>query len=137
MLSLTLGYVWFQIGISMVIYLAGLQNISVEMYESSQIDGANKWQQAKYITLPMLAPAITVNVIYVTILALKVFDYPFALTGGGPGYFSEVIPIRIFYYAFRSIAYGEGTALSVVLTVFILLISLIQVGYLRKREEIY
>lgn len=102
-----------------------------------QIDGTSKLQMTRYVTLPMLAPSITINVIYVTIAALKSFDFPFALTGGGPGHFSEVISIRIFYYAFRSTDYGAGTALSVFLTVFILLIALLQVTVLRKREEIY
>jgi ABC-type sugar transport system permease subunit len=137
MVSLTIGYVWYQIGTTMVIYLAGLQSIPSELYESCQIDGASKWQQTKHITLPMLAPSITVNIIFVSITALKTFDFPFALTGGGPGHFSEVISLRIFYYAFKSTAYGMGTALSVVLTIFILAVSLLQVGILRKREEIY
>jgi ABC-type sugar transport system permease subunit len=137
MICMTVAYVWYQVGITMVIYLAGLQSIPLEMYESSQIDGASKWQQIKSITIPMLAPSITINVIYVSISALKTFDFPFALTGGGPGYFSQVLSIRIFNYAFKSIAYGEGTAMSVIFTLFILIISAILIKILRKREEIF
>lgn len=137
MISLTIGYVWYQIGTTMVIYLAGLQSIPQELHEACQIDGATKLQRTRFITLPMLAPSITINVIYVSIAALKSFDFPFALTGGGPGHYSEVISIRIFYYAFKSTDYGAGTALSIVLTVFILLIALLQIAVLKKKEDIY
>ena len=136
MTCLTIAYVWYQIGTTMVIYLAGLQNIPVELYESSMIDGAGRFQQFIRITIPMLAPAITINVLFVIVNALKTFDFPFALTEGGPEYFSRVVTLQIYFYAFRGIKYGLGTALSVVYTLFILVLSVSLVKVLRKREQI-
>jgi ABC-type sugar transport system permease subunit len=136
MICLTIAYVWYQIGTTMVIYLAGLQNIPTELYESAMIDGAGKVQQFVAITFPMLAPAITINVLFVIVNALKTFDFPFALTEGGPEYFSRVVTLQIYFYAFRGIKYGLGTALSVVYTLFILILSISLVRILRKREQI-
>lgn len=136
MICLIIAYVWYQIGITLVIYLAGLQNIPVELYESAMIDGAGRLQQFVTITLPLLAPAITINVLFVVVNALKTFDFPFALTEGGPEYFSRVVTLQIYFYAFRGIKYGLGTALSVVYTLFILLLSLVLVRILGRREEI-
>jgi raffinose/stachyose/melibiose transport system permease protein len=135
MVCLSIAYVWYQVGTTMVIYLAGLQSIPVELYESSMIDGANKFQQFIRITLPMLAPAITINVLFVVVNALKTFDFPFALTEGGPEYFSRVVTLQIYFYAFRGIKYGLGTALSVIYTLFILILSIVLVKILSKREE--
>jgi ABC-type sugar transport system permease subunit len=136
MICLTIAYVWYQIGTTMVIYLAGLQNIPTQLYESAMIDGAGKLQQFVSITIPMLAPAITINVLFVIVNALKTFDFPFALTEGGPEYFSRVVTLQIYFYAFRGIKYGLGTALSVVYTLFILILSVVVVKILGKREEI-
>jgi len=136
MICLTIAYVWYQIGTTMVIYLAGLQNIPVELYESAMIDGAGRLQQFVTITIPLLAPAITINVLFVIVNALKTFDFPFALTEGGPEYFSRVVTLQIYFYAFRGIKYGLGTALSVAYTLFILLLSIILVKILGRREEI-
>ena len=136
MTCLTVAYVWYQIGTTMVIYLAGLQNIPTELYESAMIDGAGKFHQFVAITFPMLAPAITINVLFVIVNALKTFDFPFALTEGGPEYFSRVVTLQIYFYAFRGIKYGLGTALSVAYTLFILILSVSLVRILRKREQI-
>ncbi len=136
MICLTVAYVWYQVGTTMVIYLAGLQNIPLELYESAMIDGAGRLQKFVNITLPMLAPAITINVLFVIVNALKTFDFPFALTEGGPEYFSRVVTLQIYFYAFRGIKYGLGTALSVVYTLFILILSISLVKILRKREQV-
>lgn len=136
MVCLTVAYVWYQIGTTMVIYLAGLQNIPVELYESAMIDGAGAVRKFRAITVPLLAPAITINVLFVIVNALKTFDFPFALTEGGPEYFSRVVTLQIYFYAFRGIKYGLGTALSVVYTLFILVLSILLVRVLRRREQI-
>jgi raffinose/stachyose/melibiose transport system permease protein len=135
MICLIVAYAWYQIGTALVIYLAGLQSIPVELYESAMIDGAGRFQQFRTITVPLLAPAITINVLFVVVNALKTFDFPFALTEGGPEYFSRVVTLQIYFYAFRGIKYGLGTALSVVYTLFILLLSVGLVRILGRREE--
>jgi ABC-type sugar transport system permease subunit len=136
MICLTVAYVWYQVGTAMVIYLAGLQTIPAELYESAMMDGADKLQRLVHITLPKLAPAITINMLFVVVNALKTFDFPFALTEGGPEYFSRVVTLQIYFYAFRGIKYGLGTALSVVYTVFILVLSVLLVKILSRREEL-
>jgi len=135
MICLIIAYAWYQIGTTLVIYLAGLQSIPVELYESAMIDGAGRFQQFRTITVPLLAPAITINVLFVVVNALKTFDFPFALTEGGPQYFSRVVTLQIYFYAFRGIKYGLGTALSVVYTLFILLLSITLVRRLWRREQ--
>jgi raffinose/stachyose/melibiose transport system permease protein len=135
MVCLSVAYVWYQIGTTMVIYLAGLQTIPTELYESAMMDGATAPRKFLSITLPMLAPAITINVLFAIVNALKTFDFPFALTEGGPEYFSRLVTLQIYFYAFRGIKYGLGTALSVVYTLFILLLSVSLVKILGKREE--
>ena len=137
MISMITAYAWFQLSISTIIYLAGLQNISLELYESAKIDGANSWSAFKHITFPLLAPSITLNVIYVSINALKAFDFPFNLTQGGPGYYSMIMSERIYFYGFKTMEFGLSSALSVILVSIILIIALAQVLILRKREEIY
>ena len=135
MICLIIAYAWYQIGTALVIYLAGLQSIPVELYESAMIDGAGRLQQFGTITIPLLAPAITINVLFAVVNALKTFDFPFALTEGGPEYFSRVVTLQIYFYAFRGIKYGLGTALSVVYTLFILLLSVSLVRMLGRREQ--
>jgi ABC-type sugar transport system permease subunit len=135
MICLIIAYVWYQIGTTMVIYLAGLQSIPAELHESAMIDGATRLQRFLAITFPLLAPAVTINVLFVIVNALKTFDFPFALTEGGPQYFSRVVTLQIYFYAFRGIKYGLGTALSVAYTLFILLISVTLVRILGRREQ--
>ncbi len=135
MICLIVAYAWYQIGTTLVIFLAGLQSIPVELYESAMIDGAGRLQQFRAITFPLLAPAITINMLFVVVNALKTFDFPFALTEGGPEHFSRVVTLQIYFFAFRGIKYGLGTALSVVYTLFILLLSIVLVRVLGRREQ--
>ena len=78
--------VWQYAGYSMIIYIAGLQNISLDIYEAAAIDGVGKWQKFRYITFPLLAPAFTINILLTIISTLKSFDHIFVMTKGGPGY---------------------------------------------------
>lgn len=125
------------VGSAMVIYLAGLQGIPEELYESAHIDGVNSWQRFRYITLPLLSPAITIGVVLTTIWSLKVFDIIFVMTQGGPGYATDVIATAMYDYAFRVGRFAYGTAIGVVLCMTVLLLTLIQLTILRKREVQY
>ena len=110
---------WKGIGYIMVILLAGLQTIPKDFYEAAQIDGANAWQRFRYVTLPMLMPALVVVSVLNVLYGLRVFDIVYALTNGGPGYATEVIATDIFK-SFSLGQYGLGTAVSTVL--FIMLV---------------
>jgi ABC-type sugar transport system permease subunit len=125
---------WQWTGWNMVVYFAGLKSIPGELYESADMDGATGPQQFRYVTVPMLAPAITINVVVSTIGVLKIFDLPFVMTNGGPGHSTETFAITIYNESFLANKIGYGTALSLVLFVMVLLISSLQTLYLRKRE---
>jgi len=118
----------------MVIYIAGLQNIPLEMYEASSIDGVNAWQRFRYITFPLLAPAVTINILLTMISTLKTFDHIFVMTKGGPGYATEVISTLLYRESFTNNNMGYGSAISVVLFALITSVSLITLKYLRRRE---
>ena len=126
---------WQWAGWSMVIYLAGLKSIPNELYESASIDGANALKCFWHITFPLLAPAITISIITSSIGAIRIFDLPFIMTGGGPGFATESLAITIYRNAFKYFNMGYSTALSFVMFLFITAIAIIQLVYLRKREE--
>jgi raffinose/stachyose/melibiose transport system permease protein len=105
---------WKGVGYIMVILLAGLQTIPKEYYEAASIDGANAWHRFRYVTIPLLMPAIVVISVLNILYGLRVFDIVYAMTNGGPGYATEVISTDIFN-AFSLGYYGLGTAISTVL----------------------
>jgi raffinose/stachyose/melibiose transport system permease protein len=127
--------VWQFAGLAMVMYLAGLEGIPEELGEASAVDGASNWRRFRKITLPLLAPAITVSVTLSTVYGLGVFDQVFALTGGGPVDASETLATQIYKQTFAFGKYGYGTALSLVLTILITLLAVAQLMVLRAREK--
>lgn len=129
--------VWSQIGMNVVIFLAGLQSIPGDLNEAASIDGATPMQQLWNITIPMMAPSITINVLTTTIAAFKMYELPLLVSNGGPGFHTTLLTKKIYDWALQSADFGHGSALSVVLIIIITVISLIQLVYLRKREDIY
>jgi len=137
MVSVIIASVWAGTGMCIIIFMAGLQSIDEGLYEAASIDGATSAQQLWHITVPMMAPSITINVITTTIAAFKAYELPKTIANGGPGYATTLITSKIMALGFTSANAGMGSALSVVLILIITLISLIQLLYLRKREDIY
>jgi len=125
---------WQSTGLAMVIYLAGLQTIPVEMIEAARIDGATAWQRLRYVTLPMLAPALTVTIVNSLITSLKFFDQIYVLTSGGPGYATETMSTLIYKTAFQYSEMGYGSAISVVFTGVVGAVVLAALKVLRARE---
>lgn len=135
-LSTCITVIWYALGYYMVIYCAGLMGIPVEFYEVSDIEGASRWQEFKYVTVPLLAPAITINVVLSTIAILGCFDLPYTLTGGGgPGYFGTTLAIGIYSLFYSSLRAGKAFAMSAVLAVIAIVIAVIELRILIKREE--
>lgn len=128
--------VWRGIGFNLVIYLAGLQGISESYYEAARIDGAAKWQQVRYITLPLLSPTTFFLVIMGIIGGFQVFEAVYLLTGGGPGDATRVIIYYIWQQAFRFIRMGYASAISVLLFIIILAITMFQWRYYRQDIEL-
>ena len=124
--SIALTQVWFHTGQMIVIYVAGLQQIPIDLYEAAEVDGASRWQQFKGVTWPMALPTTAVVVAYTTIQTFKAFDLIFAMTGGGPSYASEILVTQIYNTAFISQKFGYASAQSIVLVVLVLFITWLQ-----------
>ena len=125
---------WQWIGYWMLIYLAALQSIPTDLYEAANIDGATGIGKFLHITVPMLAPAFTICIVGITTGSLKVYDLMVSSTSGGPGRASTSIIYHIYNTAIGGRQYGYGSAMSVSLVFALLLVALIQVWILRKRE---
>lgn len=134
MFSVIIMSVWKGLGYNVVIFLAGLQNIDGSLYEAAAIDGAKRWQQFRYITLPQLSPTMYFVLVMGVINSFKVFTQIDVMTpGGGPLKSTMVIVYLIYMRAFNSFHFGEASALSVLLFLFILSLTLLQRLVLEKR----
>lgn len=136
-IAVIVAQVWVMLGMCIIIFLAGLQSIPQELYESATIDGATPMQQRIKIAIPMLAPSITINFITTSISAFKAYELPYTISKGLPGFSTRLITQMIREYTFESMDYGRGAALSILLVIIIFVIQMIQLLVLRKREEVY
>lgn len=125
---------WQWVGYWMLIYLAGLQSIPGDLYEAAKVDGAGAWTRFKNVTIPMLAPAITICVVGITTGSLKVYDLLVSSTKGGPGRASTSVIYQTYTTAINGRQYGYGSAMSVSLVIVLLLVALIQVKGLKRKE---
>ncbi len=133
MFSICAIEIWKWSGYTMMILLAGMQNISKDYYEAAIMDGATRWQQFSRITLPLLMASIN-NVVVLSIIGgLKVFDIVVATTGGGPGYATEVFNTMI-YNSYSYQKYGEATAGTTLLAAVILVITLSAYQTIARKE---
>lgn len=126
---------WAATGWHAVLYLAFLQAIPKDYYEAAAIDGATRRQQIRHITFPLLAPAMTVSVMLLLTGGLKVFEIPFALTRGGPGFETHTITQVIVLRGISETQYGLASAMSVVFFLIVLAIAYFQIKLMQKREE--
>ncbi len=124
------------VGISMVIYLAGLQSIPPVYYEASRLDGASDWQQFVSITVPLLQPAFATSIVLNLIGGLKLFDVIRVLTAGGPGYSTESMSTLISRFYFDNQSAGYASAVGIVLFLIIAVFTLsLNTLFKRKRLE--
>lgn len=133
--TVVLFSVWKNMGYYMVIYLAGLQGINGELYEAGSLDGANAWQRFRYITWPQLQPTTFFVTIILTINCFKVYDIVYMLAGGNTGVLTEsaiVLVYHIYEEAFRNWNLGYASAVSMVLFLIVLVITLLQFGGEKK-----
>ncbi len=138
LVTLILFSVWKYMGYYMVIYLAGLQGISAELYEAGSLDGANTWQKFRYITWPQLRSTTFFVVVMLTINCFKVYDIAVMRAGGGDGKLSTSATVLVYYIyqnAFNYWDLGYSSAIAMVLFVMVLVITLVQFWYEKKLEE--
>lgn len=117
---------WQAVAMPTVIFIAGLQQIPDEQYESAKIDGATAFQRFRYVTMPYLLPTVTVNLVLTIKQGFTSFDFPYALTGGGPVRATEVIGILIYNDAFKNMRFSTANAEACVLFVIVAIFSLTQ-----------
>ncbi|MFI8952093.1 carbohydrate ABC transporter permease [Streptomyces sp. NPDC053750] len=120
--------VWAQVGWHATLYLAYLQTISVDLYEQASLDGAGNRSQFWHITLPELVPAIVVSTFLLLTNGLKVFDLPYAMTHGGPGFSTNTITQSIIVRGLSQSDYGLGSALAVLFTLGCVLVVMLQMA---------
>lgn len=133
--SIIVIIIWQNAGYSMVIYMAGLNSIPGSYYEAAKVDGASPWQIFRNISLPLIAPSITINVLLSVIGCMKTFDIVYATTGGGPGHATETIATLLFSKAFSgNYEYGYAAAIAIVLFAATMLLSQTLTRILRARE---
>ncbi|WP_110934022.1 carbohydrate ABC transporter permease [Paenibacillus bouchesdurhonensis] len=133
--SIIIVSLWNGVGYMMIIYLAGLQGVPQHLQEAAIIDGANVFQRFMRVTLPMITHALTICLFLTLNGAFKVFDVVYGLTGGGPGRSTQVITLNIYEEAFsNNFRYGYASAKSIILFLFILLFTFIQISVMKKRE---
>lgn len=120
--------VWMQVGWHATLYLAYLQAIPADLYEQSRVDGASFRQQLIHITLPQLTPGIVVSMFLLMTSALKIYDLPYTLTAGGPGYATNTITQAIILRGIGQSDYGLGSALSTLFTIACIVVIAIQLG---------
>ena len=118
--------VWSSAGYTMVLFLAGLQGIPSFYYEAAKIDGAGPWRRFFAVTLPLLAPTLLFVTVIGVISSLQQFALPYIVTGGGPGNATSLYAFRVFRVAFNDDQFGYASALSILLLIVILILSLAQ-----------
>ncbi|HTG68527.1 MAG TPA: sugar ABC transporter permease [Candidatus Udaeobacter sp.] len=133
LIVLILVNVWQFVGMTMIIYLAGLQAIPKELYEACEIDGAGYGGKLRYVTVPMLVQSIKINVVTNMIGSLSVFEIIIALTDGGPGYSTESLSIYILRMLYGSFT-GYSTAVAMILFVMIVIPVIVFMRIIRKQE---
>ncbi len=122
------------VGVAMVIYLAGLQNVPAMYYEAAMLDGANFWERFRHVTLPLLMPAISSSTILNLIGGLKLFDLVMALTSGGPGFSTHSLSTLVTNQYFSAQSAGYASAIGIISFVLIMVISNVVTKYFDKKE---
>ena len=124
--------VWKGLGYNMMIWLAALQGIPEDLYEAARIDGANKWQQFKNITVPLLSPTTFLLLILGLIGSFQVFEQSYVMTKGGPAHATFTIVLYIFSSAFDWLRMGYASAMAYILALIIFALTIIQLKYQKK-----
>lgn len=127
--------IWKGVGWTMVIFLAALQGVPVELYESAAIDGAGEWQQFKHITLPLIRRTTLFIMVALIIGGFQAFISIYLITGGGPLHRTEVVLSYMYDRAFDRLRFGYGASLSYILAAIVVFVSFVQMRFFRQSDE--
>ncbi|MCM3452517.1 sugar ABC transporter permease [Heyndrickxia oleronia] len=132
-ISMAFTSIWRYMGFNFIIFLGAIQSISPEIYEAAEIDGANRWQQFRYIILPSIKQIVFLNIILGVSGSLSVFDIPYIMTGGSNG--TKTFVIQTVDTAFKYHKLGLASAMAVILLIIVLVVTGIQRFLTRERES--
>jgi multiple sugar transport system permease protein len=132
LLSVVLVDVWHWTPFCFLLFLAGLESLPQDVFEAGRVDGASAWQELQYIILPMMLPTIMVTFAFRIVLAFKVFDEVYLLTGGGPGTSTEVVSFTLYQRFFTEDRVGYGSAMAVAVIFLISLLLVLALGVSRR-----
>ncbi len=134
-MSIAFVVIWQALGFTTILYLAALRTIPDELYEAATIDGAGPTALFRSITVPLLAPAMTVNIVLLMILFMRLYEYVLVMTQGGPVGSTQTVAYLLVTNAFERSKYGYGSAIAVAMLIVVAVISIILVAVLRRRER--
>jgi ABC-type sugar transport system permease subunit len=137
MFILILANIWRGTPLMLTMFLAALQGISSDFYEAARVDGANVWTQFLKITLPLLMPVVMVSGILRFIWTFNFYDLPWVMTAGGPGEATQTTPIYAYKRAFSGYRFGEGSAITILLFIILIVFALMYFFIRRKQEKMY
>lgn len=132
--SLVLVTLWHSVGYYMIVYLAALQGVQADLLEAAEIDGAGRLKRLYHVVLPLIRPAMTINLFLAISNGFKAFDLNFALTEGGPFGTTESIALHIYLDAFTKNLFTYASAKAVLFFLILAVITLVQVGTMKRRE---
>jgi ABC-type sugar transport system permease subunit len=135
MISVIIAHSWRSFPFFAISFLAGMQTIPLELYEAAQVDGASRWQQFRYITLPSLYHIIGVVLLLSTIWTANAFEPVYLLTGGGPSDATTVYTMLVYIMGMVNLRLGEAAAVSVLFLPFLIGLVLVVTGLLQRRHE--
>ncbi|HKD96742.1 MAG TPA: sugar ABC transporter permease [Micromonosporaceae bacterium] len=127
--------VWKFVGFQVIILLVGLQAVPVQLYEAARVDGASAWQRLRYITIPSIRPTLALLTVLSVTGSLLAFDQFFVLTHGNPNNSTVTLVLAIYNKAFQSFRLGNAAAEAVVLLVALVILNVLQLRLLRRREN--
>ncbi|MFC9711475.1 carbohydrate ABC transporter permease [Paenibacillus sp. NPDC056933] len=132
--GIVIVFVWQTAGYLMVIYISSLTNVSPDLLEAAEIDGASRWQVLRSIIFPLIMPGVTICLFLAISWSFKMFDLNLSLTKGGPFGSTESVALNIYNEAFVNNRYGIGTAKALVFFVIVAIITMIQVRVTKSKE---
>jgi multiple sugar transport system permease protein len=134
--AIIVANVWRGTALSMILCYAGLKTIPDDLHEAARIDGASPSQALVRVTLPVMAPILTLNLVLVTVETFNTFDMVLALTGGGPGASTQVLALGVYDQIFRQLNLGRGAAMAVVLMLINAVMIAAYVRLVRRQQKV-
>jgi multiple sugar transport system permease protein len=134
MVSVVVANIWKGSALSMLMFQAALDTVPDSVHESAMIDGANRWQRLWKITIPMIKNTIFTNLVIITLGTLGVFTLIYTMTGGGPARATSTLPIFMYEQAFVNYQLGYGTAISLIILLIGIILSIVYIKLLKTDE---